>query len=491
MTRFLFSHPRTGLSLSAVLTLLPAAGVPVQAQAPETYNACFVPTVGAIYLIKRTGLLSACVAPAHVEITWTAGAVLADGSVTAVKVADGAIITIKLADGAVTAAKLAAGAVGTVQIADGAVTSAKLGSDVGATILGDGSVTTAKLADGAVTTAKMADGSVTTGKLADGAVTGAKVDFAGPGAATTVARSDHTHAVAGTDNTAVGASALNANTTGDFNTTVGANGLGNNTAGRYNTAIGASALAANTTGSTNTAVGGGALATNQIGVGNTAVGTGALTLNTARYNTAVGTWALNVSTSGSSNIALGYDAGREVTTGSSNIHIGNMGTSLDNATIKIGYTQTKTFIAGISGVTTGGTGVAVLVDGAGQLGTVSSSRRYKDDIHDMGEASRRLLDLRPVVFRYKRPASDGSRPLEYGLIAEEVAEVFPELVVYDSTGQAETVRYHVLPVLLLNEVQRQERQLAALRQTVDSLRTILAERSSPKPAVQGRRSGVR
>jgi hypothetical protein len=86
----------------------------------------------------------------------------------------------------------------------------------------------------------------------------------------------------------------------------------------------------------------------------------------------------------------------------------------------------------------------------------------------MGDTSRRLLDLRPVAFRYRQPTSDGSHPIQYGLIAEEVADAFPELAVVDSTGQAETVKYHILPVLLLNEVQRQEREMTVLRQAYAS-----------------------
>ncbi len=112
----------------------------------------------------------------------------------------------------------------------------------------------------------------------------------------------------------------------------------------------------------------------------------------------------------------------------------------DALKIRIGSTQTETFIAGISGNTTGGAGVTVLVDGNGELGTISSSRRFKEDIHDVGEASVAILDLRPVSFRYtKEAAGEGQRPLEYGLIAEEVAQVLPELVIYDEAGRPETV----------------------------------------------------
>ncbi|MBI4419467.1 MAG: tail fiber domain-containing protein [Gemmatimonadetes bacterium] len=120
--------------------------------------------------------------------------------------------------------------------------------------------------------------------------------------------------------------------------------------------------------------------------------------------------------------------------------------------------------------------MSVLIASDGQLGTVSSSRRVKEDIRDMGESSRRLLQLRPVRFRYIQASADGAKPLQYGLIAEEVAEVYPELVTYDATGEPTAVMYHVLPALLLNELQRQERELAALRQVVEDLRIQLQSR---------------
>jgi Chaperone of endosialidase len=147
-----------------------------------------------------------------------------------------------------------------------------------------------------------------------------------------------------------------------------------------------------------------------------------------------------------------------VTTGNNNIHIANAGTSADDALIGIGGTQTATFIAGIRGVTTGANdALAVLIDSNGQLGTTNSSRRVKTDIHDLADHSRALHQLRPVSFRYRSHPSDG--PPEYGLIAEEVAEIYPELVVLDKDGQPAGVRYHVLPAMLLNEVQKQHAQL--------------------------------
>jgi Chaperone of endosialidase len=168
---------------------------------------------------------------------------------------------------------------------------------------------------------------------------------------------------------------------------------------------------------------------------------------------------------------VGHNAGSNVTTGDNNIHIGNQGTAADSGLIRIGTvgTQTATFIAGISGQTSA-SGVAVLVNAAGQLGTTTSSQRAKDEIRDMSVASDGVLKLRPVTFRYKPEHDDGSRLLQYGLIAEEVAEVYPELAVLDKDGQPSGVRYHVLPAMLLNELQRQQRQLTAQQQELDELR---------------------
>ena len=145
--------------------------------------------------------------------------------------------------------------------------------------------------------------------------------------------------------------------------------------------------------------------------------------------------------------------------------VGNTGVPAEADTIRIGVTQTRAFMAGIRGTTTGvADAISVLVDSNGQLGTVSSSARYKQDIADMRRASNAVLELRPVIFRYKEIFTDGSRPLQYGLIAEEVAEVFPDLVVYNEAGEPETVKYRLLSVLLLNEVQKQQSELEVLRQ---------------------------
>jgi hypothetical protein len=267
----------------------------------------------------------------------------------------------------------------------------------------------------------------------------------------------------GIENTASGAGALQSNISGNFNTASGWGALFSNTTGQLNTAAGQVALSSNTTGGQNTATGANALLSNTTGSLNTASGAGALSNNTTGvFNTATGVAALSFNTTGSSNIAIGVNAGQNATTGNNNIYIGDPGVAAEGNTIRIGRgggNQTRAFVAGISGVTTGGVAVPVLVDGNGQLGTTSSSRRFKYDIQDMGQASNDLLRLRPVAFRYKQGQGDGSHPLQYGLIAEEVAQVYPELVQYAPTGEVNTVLYHLLPAMLLNELQKQHTQI--------------------------------
>jgi len=150
----------------------------------------------------------------------------------------------------------------------------------------------------------------------------------------------------------------------------------------------------------------------------------------------------------------------------------------ESGTIRIGNpaVQTRAFVAGIFGVTTTiADAIPVVVNSAGQLGTVSSSRRFKFDIADMGEASSGLMRLRPVTFRYKDATADGAHPIQYGLIAEEVAEVNRDLVVYEADGQALTVKYQLLPAMLLNEVQRQQRTIDGQQRTIDELTRRLEE----------------
>lgn len=276
-------------------------------------------------------------------------------------------------------------------------------------------------------------------------------------------------------NTASGFEALGSNTSGSYNTASGFDALHQNTESCCNTASGALALSANTTGDSNTASGYYALG-NNTGSFNTASGDSALFLNnTGSSNTASGLGALFSNTTGDYNTALGFDAGYNATTGAYNIYIANLGVAAESNTIRIGDTnQTKTFIAGINGANVG-TGVAVVVNSNGQLGTMSSSRRFKFDIQDMDDASDKLLDLRPVTFRYKQAQSDGSHPLQYGLIAEEVADAYPELVQNTPEGQPNAVLYHLLPAMLLNEFQKQHRQIEAQQQQIQSLQELLAQ----------------
>jgi hypothetical protein len=255
-------------------------------------------------------------------------------------------------------------------------------------------------------------------------------------------------------NTAYGTNAL----AGGGNSAFGDDALRFNSAGNDNTAIGNAALEDNTgsssTGSANTATGVGALANNLLGNGNTATGLNASYFNTTGgFNTAIGYAALQDDSDGSNNVAIGEEAGFYLTSGSNNIEIGNPGATSDAETIRIGTpgTQKAVFIAGVFGASiTGGCGVVVA--STGQIGCVKSSARYKRDIRDMGDASDKLMKLRPVTFLYK---ADETGAKQYGLIAEEVAKVYPELVIHGPDGKVETVAYQMLPAMLLNEVQKQ------------------------------------
>jgi hypothetical protein len=265
----------------------------------------------------------------------------------------------------------------------------------------------------------------------------------------------------GHDNAAVGTDALVYNDSGIFNTGSGAFALFSNTGGESNSAFGWSALESNTTGDHNTATGVAALFSNTTGDLNTACGADALTSNTVgAHNTAVGYNALFNNTAGSFNIAIGDLAGN-IITGDDNIAIGNGGNPGESETIRIGQLQTRTFMAGIRGVTTGiSNAVPVLIDSAGQLGTMSSSRRFKKEISPMGEASEAILALKPVTFHYK---SDSTDTPQFGLIAEEVADVNSDLVVRDADGQIYTVRYDAVNAMLLNEFLKEHRKVEDLR----------------------------
>ena len=241
------------------------------------------------------------------------------------------------------------------------------------------------------------------------------------------------------------------------------------------------------TGIGNVASGYFAFASNTTGDGNSVVGEEALFYNeTGNHNTAIGAAALFDNFAGHNNVAVGALAGLYAT-GSNNIYLGAyaVGGGGESNTIALGVqgTQTRTLIAGIRGITTGAANaIPVVIDSNGQLGTVSSSIRFKEDIHDMADVSGRLLQLRPVTFRYSQAYRDGAKPIQYGLIAEEVADVFPELAVRGADGQVETVHYETLNVLLLNELQKQQAHLneqsdeqRKQAQRIDELERMLRE----------------
>jgi hypothetical protein len=303
-------------------------------------------------------------------------------------------------------------------------------------------------------------------------------------------------------NTALGKNALRSTTSGSANTAFGENALRSTTSGYANTATGYGALVQNDSGSNNTASGAYALFNNTTGFENTASGGGALWFNTeGSHNTANGYSALLKNTTGSHNIALGFRAGFnlgwvEPQTGAStyshNIFIGNDGEIEDQNLIRIGTAfnadagsgHNRTFIAGIDDQTLTVSAIEVCVEPTGQLGrcNLPSSREYKDDIRDMGAGTERLLDLRPVTFHFKPEVAGNKEALQFGLIAEEVAEVFPELVAYDEEGRPKAVKYRFLSSLLLNELQRQAAEIQQMKARLERL-----EATEPRY----RRSGLR
>src|SRR5438552_5808626 len=266
------------------------------------------------------------------------------------------------------------------------------------------------------------------------------------------------------------------NTTGSKNTAIGDVALYRNTTGYGNAASGANALQENTIGSNNTANGAFALFNNTTSSDNTATGFQALFSNTTgRNNTANGYNALYNNTTGGSNITLGFQAGLNLTTGNSNIDIGNVGVAGESKRIRIGTagTQTKTFIAGISGATVAG-GVGVIVGSNGQLGTVVSSERFKDNIEPMDKASEAILALKPVTFRYKNELDPEGIP-QFGLVAEEVEKVNPALVARDEEGKPYTVRYEAVDAMLLNEFLKEHKKVEDLEGIATSLAATVKE----------------
>ena len=317
----------------------------------------------------------------------------------------------------------------------------------------------------------------------------------------------------GTFNTAIGFFSLRALTTASFCTGLGAGTLLANTAGE-NTATGAGALLSNTTGSGNTADGAFALLSNATGFRNAATGRFALFNNTtgsfntahgvdALYsnttgdgNTANGLSALAFNTTGAFNIALGTSAGQNLTTGDRNIDIGNLGVAAEGHTIRIGTTgdQSATYIAGIAGQTVGAGGSTCYVDNDGKLGVFLSAHRFKTDIADMATASEAILALRPVTFHYK-PELDKTGIPQFGLVAEEVEAINPDLVTRDKEGKVSTVRYEAVNAMLLNEFlkehrknQQQEATIARLEKQIEvlaeGLQRVSAELESATSAQQ-------
>ena len=262
------------------------------------------------------------------------------------------------------------------------------------------------------------------------------------------------------ENTATGAAAL-LNSSGGFgNTANGAFALFNDTDGDFNTAVGDDALFHNTTGNGNTAVGLNALASNSTGGANTAVGSEALLTNTTgSNNTTVGDGALGNST-GFNNVAVGAGAASGVTDANNVICIGAFLSGLNE--------DNSCFISNIFGAPVGGDAVPVSIDSTGKLGTFTSSRRFKREIKPMDKVSEAILSLKPVAFLYK---SDKTRTAQFGLIAEEVAEVNPELVIRDKDGQIYTVRYDAVNAMLLNEFLKEHKKVEEQQALIEQLKT--------------------
>ena len=275
--------------------------------------------------------------------------------------------------------------------------------------------------------------------------------------------------------TAYGTGALSNEAGGSHNSAFGYYTLNSNTTGNNNTATGASALSGNTTASSNTATGVAALYSNTTGNNNTATGGFALLLNGGSDNTATGVLALVNNTTGSNNIALGVNAGQNLTTGDNNIDIGNDGAADEANTIRIGTqgTQTNAYIAGIY-QTTVPRGLSVVVDSTGHFGTKGSSERLKQDIKPMDKASEAILALQPVTFHYKHELDPEGIP-QFGLVAEQVEKVNPDLVARDADGKIYTVRYEAVNAMLLNEFLKEHRKVEEQGATIAELKKEIAD----------------
>jgi hypothetical protein len=293
----------------------------------------------------------------------------------------------------------------------------------------------------------------------------------------------------GSYNTATGYNALQGNATGDFNTANGESALFSNTTGCCNAAFGEDALVSNTDGNWNAGTGTNALFNNTTGSLNTANGSGALfSSTTGNFNTASGFAALEFST-GNLNIALGFVAGGNLASGDNNIDIGNLGVAAESNTIRIGtlvpFTDnfgvthpkhTAAYVAGVMGKTVL-RGVPVFINANGQLGTATSSARFKDAIKPMDKASEAILALKPVTFHYKKELDPDSTP-QFGLVAEDVEKVNPDLVVRDADGKVYTVRYEAVNAMLLNEFLKQHRTVQGQQKVIDALKSELKEQKA-------------
>jgi hypothetical protein len=293
----------------------------------------------------------------------------------------------------------------------------------------------------------------------------------------------------GSYNTATGYNALQGNTSGDFNTASGESALYSNTTGCCNAAFGEDALVANTEGNWNAGTGTNALFNNITGSLNTANGSGALFSNTTgNFNAASGFAALEFST-GNLNIALGFVAGGNLASGDNNIDIGNLGVAAESNTIRIGtvvpFTDNfgvmhpkhiATYVAGIMGKTTP-RGMPVFINSNGQLGTSTSSARFKDDIKPMDKASDAILALKPVTFRYKHEIDPENVP-QFGLVAEDVEKINPDLVARDADGKPYTVRYDAVNAMLLNEFLKAHRRIEEQDKRIDQLTAQLKEQAA-------------
>jgi hypothetical protein len=284
----------------------------------------------------------------------------------------------------------------------------------------------------------------------------------GVGAGTLLFNIGDPNAFEGIENTAVGTAALLFNTTGSSNNAVGVSALLNNDSGFYNNAHGGLALTSNVDGSGNNAFGDSALGNNVSGFSNTAIGDFALHISTGSRNTALGGLAGGSVTTGSDNIALGNGAGSNVTTANNVICIGTAGANVSNSC----------YIGQIYGTFNTAQSAVVYIDPDGRLGTGPSARRFKKDIADMGAASEVLLSMRPVTFHFKTQDTKkaGREISQFGLIAEEVAEVNPDLILRDKEGEIYSVRYDAVNAMLLNEFLKEHRKNEEQEATIGHLK---------------------